>query len=74
MPAFWSMAMLPVPAGGLAVERVPEVVGFYGRDVMLLIGGSLLAAGDRLFERARAFVDLVARQDAPPVTLGHTSS
>jgi ribulose-bisphosphate carboxylase large chain len=47
---------LPVPAGGLSVERVDEVVRFYGPDVMLLIGGSLLAAGDRLSERARAFV------------------
>jgi ribulose-bisphosphate carboxylase large chain len=51
--------MLPVPAGGLSVERVAEVVRFYGNDAMLLIGGSLLAAGDRLEERTRAFVDLV---------------
>ena len=47
---------LPVPAGGLSVERIGEIVHFYGHDVMLLIGGSLLAAGDRLAERARAFV------------------
>ena len=49
-------ATLPVPAGGLSVERVDEVVRCYGSDVMLLIGGSLLAAGGRLPERARAFV------------------
>jgi len=53
--------MLPVPAGGLSVERVPEVVRFYGPDVMLLIGGSLLLAGDALPERTRAFVAAVAR-------------
>jgi ribulose-bisphosphate carboxylase large chain len=47
---------LPVPAGGLSVERVDEIVRFYGHDVMLLIGGSLLAAGERLAERAREFV------------------
>src|SRR4030095_5638088 len=46
---------LPVPAGGLTVERVAELVAFYGPDVMLLIGGSLLAAADR-GARARAFV------------------
>ncbi|HEY5863230.1 MAG TPA: RuBisCO large subunit C-terminal-like domain-containing protein [Casimicrobiaceae bacterium] len=46
---------LPVPAGGLAVERVEELVAFYGPDVMLLIGGSLLAAADR-GARTRAFV------------------
>ena len=47
---------LPVPAGGMSVERVPEMVAGYGRDVMLLIGGGLLTAGDRLLERSRAFV------------------
>ncbi len=54
----WSgvRAAVPVPAGGMTVERVPELLGFYGTDVMLLIGGSLLLAGDRLLERARAFV------------------
>jgi S-methyl-5-thioribulose 1-phosphate isomerase len=58
-------AALPVPAGGLSVERVAEVVRFYGRDVMLLIGGSLLLEADRLPQRARAFVDAVAAA-APP--------
>jgi ribulose-bisphosphate carboxylase large chain len=47
---------LPVPAGGMSVERVPEMIAGYGRDVMLLIGGGLLTAGDRLLERSRAFV------------------
>jgi len=50
---------LPVPAGGLSVERAAEVVGFYGGDVMLLIGGSLLAARDQLAARARSFVAAV---------------
>ena len=47
--------MLPVPAGGLAVERVGELVGDCGIDVMLLLGGSLLMAGDDLVARTRAF-------------------
>ena len=61
--------MLPVPAGGLAVERVAEVVRFYGNDVMLLIGGALLAAGDELPARTREFVRLVhgcAQQSSMP--------
>jgi ribulose-bisphosphate carboxylase large chain len=49
-------ASLPVPAGGIRVERVEEVVTFYGSDVMLLIGGSLYLAGPPLEERTRAFV------------------
>jgi ribulose-bisphosphate carboxylase large chain len=50
---------LPVPAGGVVVERARELVHFYGADVMILIGGSLLAAGDRLLERTQAFVAAV---------------
>ena len=47
--------MLPVAAGGLAVERVRELVAFYGPDLMLLIGGSLLMAGDDIVARTRTF-------------------
>jgi len=55
---------LPVPAGGMSVERVPELKREYGADSMLLIGGSLLAAGERLAERSRAFVEAVAAGEA----------
>jgi ribulose-bisphosphate carboxylase large chain len=51
---------LPVPAGGMSVERVPELVADYGHDTVLLIGGNLLLARERLAERARAFVEAVA--------------
>ncbi len=51
----------PMPAGGIIVERVPELLGFYGRDCILLIGGSLYEAGDALFERTRALVEQVTR-------------
>jgi ribulose-bisphosphate carboxylase large chain len=52
-------ATLPVPAGGMTVERVPEMLRDYGPDTLLLIGGGLLAAGDQLAERARQFVAAV---------------
>jgi ribulose-bisphosphate carboxylase large chain len=51
---------LPVPAGGMTMDRVDEMIATYGRDVMLLIGGGLLAAGDALLERSREFVAKVA--------------
>lgn len=54
---------LPVPAGGMSVERVPELKREYGADSMLLIGGSLLVARERLAERSRAFVEAVAAAD-----------
>ncbi len=50
---------LPVPAGGMSVERVPEICAQFGADTMLLIGGSLLAARERLAERCRDFVAAV---------------
>jgi ribulose-bisphosphate carboxylase large chain len=56
---------LPVPAGGIKVERVGELLEFYGPDCMLLIGGSLYEAGDALFERTRALVERVARIASP---------
>lgn len=48
--------IVPVPAGGMSVERVPGMIADYGLDTMLLIGGGLLAAGDALPERSREFV------------------
>jgi ribulose-bisphosphate carboxylase large chain len=47
---------MPVPAGGMTMQRVDEMVADYGPDTMLLIGGGLLSARDRLLEQARDFV------------------
>jgi ribulose-bisphosphate carboxylase large chain len=57
---------LPVPAGGIAVERVPQLLRFYGDDAMLLIGGSLLIAGDALLARTRLFTAAVAAESSHP--------
>jgi len=54
--------MLPVPAGGMSVARVPEMRARFGDDAMLLIGGSLLIAGDQLLARCREFVAAVKRE------------
>ena len=56
-------AILPVPAGGMRTERVDEMIEEFGTDVMLLIGGHLLAGatapGDSVLSRAAAFVERV---------------
>lgn len=52
---------VPVPAGGMTLARVPEMLDFYGADAMLLIGGSLLAARERLAEATATFTTAVAR-------------
>ncbi|MBV9115810.1 MAG: ribulose 1,5-bisphosphate carboxylase [Acetobacteraceae bacterium] len=56
---------LPVPAGGMRLDRVDELLDFYGPDTMLLIGGNLLLAeGDALLARAREFVSSVERSSS----------
>jgi ribulose-bisphosphate carboxylase large chain len=52
---------VPVPAGGMTRDRVPEMLDFYGTDIMLLIGGALLEAGAHLVEATSAFVAEVQR-------------
>lgn len=52
---------LPIPAGGIHLDSVSELIAFYGMDCMLLIGGSLYDTGDRLVETTRALVERVAR-------------
>jgi len=54
-------AAVPVPAGGMTTKRVGEMLDFYGADVMLLIGGALLEARERLTEETAAFVAEVKR-------------
>jgi ribulose-bisphosphate carboxylase large chain len=59
-PAPGLRSALPVPAGGMTLERVPEMLDFYGPDVMLLIGGDLLMARENLTRAAAAFTRTVA--------------
>jgi ribulose-bisphosphate carboxylase large chain len=53
---------LPMPAGGIQYKNVPDNLEFYGKDVILLIGGGLYVAGDdeALAARADEFVRHVA--------------
>jgi ribulose-bisphosphate carboxylase large chain len=50
---------VPVPAGGMTTNRVGEMLDFYGSEVMLLIGGALLDARERLTQETAAFVQTV---------------
>ncbi len=52
---------LPVPAGGMTLDRVAEMLDFYGRDVIVLVGGGLLSAGARITQETAAFVEAVAQ-------------
>jgi ribulose-bisphosphate carboxylase large chain len=48
-------AIFPMPGGGMTVHRVPELLEFYGNDVILLIGGGLFQHGPDLLENCREF-------------------
>jgi len=56
------ISTLPMPAGGIKYSQVADVLSFYGREVILLIGGGLYEAGDdtALRNRAEEFVRHVA--------------
>jgi len=54
---------LPAPAGGMTVERVPELLETYGSDVILLIGGGLFRAGPDLAETCRRLRDALGRYE-----------
>ncbi len=51
--------VFPVPAGGMRVERVPELYEFYGDDCILLVGGDLHRHGSDLTENCRRLIEMV---------------
>lgn len=55
---------IPVPAGGMTLDRVPEMLDFYGQDVVVLVGGGLLSAGARITTETQAFANAVATYHA----------
>jgi len=61
-------ATLPVPAGGMRLERVEELLDFYGPDTMLLIGGNLLIDHARILDRTREFTNRVAAHRFSPAS------
>ena len=56
-------AIFPTPGGGMSLDRVPEMLGAYGPDVVLLIGGGLMTAGSDLIETCRRFRALIETPD-----------
>ena len=51
--------IFPVPAGGMSVQRAPELREFYGNESILLVGGDLHRHGPDLTENCRRFVQSV---------------
>ncbi len=51
--------ILPCPGGGMSLGRVPELIKFYGNDVIFLIGGGLFTHGPEIVENCRLFRRMV---------------
>jgi ribulose-bisphosphate carboxylase large chain len=55
--------IFPVPAGGMSLDRIPEMRRFYAENIILLIGGDLRRHGATIEESARRFVSAVSGDD-----------
>jgi ribulose-bisphosphate carboxylase large chain len=69
-PSLGLRSALPIPAGGMTIERTDEILDFYGPDTMLLIGGSLLLAREHIIPEAQRFARAVA-DHSPGKDRGH---
>ncbi|MDR2181290.1 MAG: ribulose 1,5-bisphosphate carboxylase large subunit [Treponema sp.] len=52
-------AVFPCPAGGMSLDKIPDMIAGYGNDTLILIGGGLFSAGGDLAANCRRFVDEV---------------
>ena len=49
--------IFPCPAGGMTLEKIPDMVKTLGRDIMLLIGGGLFSYSPDLRANCQAFLE-----------------
>lgn len=56
--------ILPMPGGGMTLERVPEILEHYGPEIILLISGGLFGIGPDLVENCRRFREVVEQTAA----------
>lgn len=53
--------IFPSPGGGMTIERIPELLDVYGKDVALLMGGGLFTQGLDLVENCQSFLNVVEK-------------
>ncbi len=52
-------SIFPAPGGGMGLDRIPEMLETYGRDLIFLIGGGLFKHGPDLEDNCRYFRKMV---------------
>lgn len=58
--------IMPVPAGGMTLDRLPALHSFYGHQAIFLIAGGLYGHGPDLLTSARQFrssVEMIQKQE-----------
>jgi ribulose-bisphosphate carboxylase large chain len=53
-------SIFPSPGGGMTMERIPEMLEVFGRDVIFLMGGGLQRGAD-LVANSRKFREIVEK-------------
>lgn len=61
-PMYHIKPMFSAPGGGMSLERIPEMIETYGKDVIFLIGGALHKMGPDLVENCRRYMEILCRQ------------
>ena len=56
-------SIFPAPAGGMKLEKIPEMRERFGEDTMLLIGGNLMEQGPDLEMDAKMFLHRAGREN-----------
>jgi ribulose-bisphosphate carboxylase large chain len=51
--------IFPCPGGGMGLDRVPEMLEVYGKDVVFLMGGGLFRHSDDLVANCRYFRSII---------------
>ena len=52
-------AIFPCPGGGMSLDKVPEMINVYGKEVVFLMGGGLFRHGDDLVKNCKYFRKMV---------------
>jgi len=51
----------PAPAGGMSIDKIPQMIKKYGNDSVFIIGGNLFQYPDGLLKATRSFVETVEK-------------
>jgi ribulose-bisphosphate carboxylase large chain len=51
--------IFPIPGGGMSLNKVPNIIDFYGSNLIILIGGDLHRNGKDLLRNTQEFRNLI---------------